>query len=735
MSALDLYLLAFVCLAGLLGFVFHSVRIFRRAAEAGPFRDEIQRLLQEKKALTDEIAEAHRTLAELGRQIDEMRAKIETGKEIIAKADNATKWLSEHEPQIVQLRAEEASLREQIKNLTDKRNELQETKDSLQKEVEELETSVRDLKTERARLSDSIAEKNQELETVKRRLDGHKEELATIDKELVPKREELERLKAELAKLEGLKKELARTEEELAHKKNELRTLDETIASRRPEADRIVSDARSKASQIIEDAVLSGRKQAENLIQAATGNLAQEKAKIQDKIDKLREAKETLIAEVGEWKQRNGSAKDCWKELDEPAVPNILVPEDFDRIEDSEEERIEAFKNNLDAHGLVFHPRIIQAFHTGLKIADASPLVVLAGISGTGKSLLPQLYAKAFGMNFLPLAVQPRWDSPQDMLGFYNYMEKRYKATELARLLWQYDIFNNVKTNENFSDEGELPMNLVLLDEMNIARVEYYFSDFLSKLELRRGIDPDNENDRRGVEIEIEGGVPTTADIAGLSDSEKEQLAETFFSRRLFVGRNTLFVGTMNEDESTQTLSDKVIDRSNVIRFGKPATLATGSDTQGFMDEYEYNPGVKADRMAFGDWNEWIVGKDDYSEQTKSDVVRIASQLNDAMEKMGRPFGIRNIQAILAYCENYPVHGDKGFKLAMADQIEMKVLPKLNGLEKDDATVRNGLGNILSILNKEIGDADDEKNGLCRMFDAAIRPDSGVFFKWKGISR
>ena len=138
MNALDFYLAGIVCLAVLLCFVFHAVRVFRRAAEAGPLRNEVQRLLQEKTALTDEIAEAHRTLAELGRQIDEMRAKIETGKEIIAKADNATKWLSEHEPQIVQLRAEEASLREQVKNLTDKRNELQETKDSVQKEKEEL---------------------------------------------------------------------------------------------------------------------------------------------------------------------------------------------------------------------------------------------------------------------------------------------------------------------------------------------------------------------------------------------------------------------------------------------------------------------------------------------------------------------------------------------------------------------------------------------------------------------
>ena len=734
MNALDFYLAGIVCLAVLLCFVFHAVRVFRRAAEAGPLRDEVQRLLQEKTALTDEIAEAHRTLAELGRQIDAARAKIEAGKDIIAKAEKDKQELEKNGPLVAQLRAEEASLREQVKNLTDKRNELQETKDSVQKEKEELETSVRDLKTEQARLSDSIAEKNQELETVKRRLDGHKEELATIDKELVPKREELERLKAELAKLEGLKKELARTEEELSRKKNELRTLDETIASRRPEADRIVSDARSKASQILEEAVLSGKNRADQLVQAATGNLAREKTNLQKEIDKLQEAKAQLIADVGELKQRNGSAKDCWKELDRAMFPNV-AEKGFKRNSEAENQWLNSFRSNLKNHGLVFHDRVVNAFHTGLKVADASPLVVLAGISGTGKSLLPQLYARAAGMNFLPLAVQPRWDSPQDMLGFYNYMEKRYKATEFARLLWQYDIRNNPEARKAFGAESNLPMNLVLLDEMNIARVEYYFSDFLSKLEIRR-------TEPGSAEIEIEGGVPTGADKAeGKSDGIQSL-------RRLFPGRNTLFVGTMNEDESTQTLSDKVIDRSNVIRFGRPAKLDASSDAVGFMGQY----GTER-RMAFESWREWVVDADDYSNRTRTDVFRVASALNARMEALGRPFGLRNVQAMLAYCENYPVQGDDGFKLALADQIEMKVLPKLNGLETDQPKIQDALRGIGEILESEIGDADEEavlgangnpqvdaagnaiRTGLCKAFDEAMKPDSGAFFKWKGISR
>ena len=102
---------------------------------------------------------------------------------------------------------------------------------------------------------------------------------------------------------------------------------------------------------------------------------------------------------------------------------------------------LEAAQACLEGHGLRFNDRVLRAFHTSLKVADVSPLVVLAGISGTGKSELPRRYAEAMGIQFLNIAVQPRWDSPQDMFGFYNYLEGRYRATELARALVQMDPF------------------------------------------------------------------------------------------------------------------------------------------------------------------------------------------------------------------------------------------------------------------------------------------------------
>ena len=157
--------------------------------------------------------------------------------------------------------------------------------------------------------------------------------------------------------------------------------------------------------------------------------------------------------------------------------------------------QLEAAQNYMEQHGLMFSDRMLKAFHTSLKVSDISPLVVLAGISGTGKSELPRRYAEAMNIHFLNMAVQPRWDSPQDMFGFFNYLEGRFRSTPLGRALIQMDPYHNKPDRgwnepKDWAKKNSLAdqMLLVLLDEMNLARIEYYFSEFLSRLETRRGI-------------------------------------------------------------------------------------------------------------------------------------------------------------------------------------------------------------------------------------------------------
>jgi hypothetical protein len=402
-------------------------------------------------------------------------------------------------------------------------------------------------------------------------------------------------------------------------------------------------------------------------------------------------------------------SREKWKNLDTPIIDEKLMRDVGKKLE--EQMWLKEFGNRLLDNGFVFDERAIRAFHTGLKCARQTPLVVLAGISGTGKSLLPELYASALGMNFLPVPVQPRWDSPQDLFGFYNYMEGRYKATELARLLWQFDRYNNPPAMEKYT-ENNLPLNLVLLDEMNLARVEYYFSDLLSKLETRNGLDAEDVLERKKAEVELE------CNAADKIDS----------MRHLFVSPYTLFVGTMNEDESTQTLSDKVIDRANVLRFGRPKMLGDVNDQSvqepnksGFIATYANDCRVSA-KM----WNGWCRGLDDAKEESDglTFLRKTVTPVVEALDKVYRSYGFRVDKAMKLYVMNYP----GSYKEAVADQIEMKILPKLNGVELQDEHFDEVKAAMLAAI-----DATADNKLRAAFLDAC--PEGGTFFKWRGVMR
>lgn len=192
-----------------------------------------------------------------------------------------------------------------------------------------------------------------------------------------------------------------------------------------------------------------------------------------------------------------------------------------------------------DDYGIHFPQRILYAFHTALKISDWSSVTVLAGVSGTGKSELPRLYAAFGGMNFINVPVQPSWDSQESMLGFFNSIDNRFEPEPLLRFLVQ--CTEDINYNKY--------MSIVLLDEMNLAHVEHYFADFLSKLETRRGT---LKGDVPTIEVKLGAGVPPY---------------------QLRLERSVLWTGTMNQDETTKSLSDKVLDRGLVINFPRPRIL------------------------------------------------------------------------------------------------------------------------------------------------------------------
>lgn len=188
------------------------------------------------------------------------------------------------------------------------------------------------------------------------------------------------------------------------------------------------------------------------------------------------------------------------------------------------------FRNYLaKEEGLYFSLIYIQEFISAL---SATRLIILEGLSGTGKSSLARYFSKFINEQSYFEAVQTTWRDRNSLLGFYNDFSKTYNETEFLKRL--YDA--SYKKDH---------LNVMVLDEFNISRIEYYFADFLSVLEY-----PQEEWKIKIMQFPYDFDPP-----AHLEDGT------------LQIPENTYFIGTANKDESTYTITDKVYDRAISIDF------------------------------------------------------------------------------------------------------------------------------------------------------------------------
>ena len=425
----------------------------------------------------------------------------------------------------------------------------------------------------------------------------------------------------------------------------------------------------------------------------------------------LERSKESLIAllekredEISELKSRQMS-EEAKKETIEQAYFTIEEKEDKEAEEITDEiEWLNKIKNSFKEVGFKFSDRLLYAFHTSLKVGDWNPLTVLAGVSGTGKSELPRLYSRYGGINFLPLAVQSNWDSPYSLFGYYNSLEGKFNATSLLKVLYQ--------AQEDAKNSISEYLTIVLLDEMNLAHVELYFSELLSKLELLRGSDE--------VKLEI--------DIAEKNPYE------------IKLNKNVIWVGTMNEDETTKSLSDKVIDRSNLINFPRPNKFVSRNE----LKELEEAPKLKRELWESWKWND-VKNMLMQNETTKEENIKIITdfedKIDDLKEKMeeingylkfsGRAIGHRVWQSIENYIRNYPLvlesirnrnseELEKAIQIAFEDALVQKLMPKLKGLETEGLVREKCLNDISSKIQTYA-------NGIASDFDNSLNNPYGVF--------
>lgn len=199
--------------------------------------------------------------------------------------------------------------------------------------------------------------------------------------------------------------------------------------------------------------------------------------------------------------------------------------------------------------GLYYDIKIIRLFVAAFA---STRLIILQGISGTGKTSLPYAFGKFVNNDAVIASVQPSWRDRSELFGYFNEFTKRYNETELLRAMYEASYNENVYA--------------VILDEMNIARVEYYFAEMLSILEMPA---------RNEWIVDI---------VPNVWESDPKHLK----NGQLQVPPNMWYIGTANNDDSTFAIADKVYDRAMPINIDTKGVPFDAPQTDSIYINYKH---------------------------------------------------------------------------------------------------------------------------------------------------
>ena len=329
---------------------------------------------------------------------------------------------------------------------------------------------------------------------------------------------------------------------------------------------------------------------------------------------------------------------------------------------------LNTFNRLCEERDLYYEPKDLTNVHTAIKTGN---LVILSGMSGTGKSAIVDMYARALGLRMdddenrvLIIPVRPSWNDDSDLLGYVDLSHMVYRASDtgFVKLLV-----------EASKDANKDKMYIVCFDEMNLARVEHYFSQFLSILEK-----PVGNRRLRLYDEQYRGRLYNSAE----------------YPDEIELRGNIRFVGTVNIDESTYHFADKVLDRANVISLHVlPFTN---------WERHLYTS------KALQEWS-WQNYKDitNADENTKPTLLKaFLWDFHLILQKASTGMGIgpRVVKAVETYLANLPA-GDNMFTLTPAEgvdlQIKQRVLTKIRGsAEQFEMLFEDGEDSIISLLDR-----------------------------------
>jgi hypothetical protein len=597
------------------------------------FEREYAKSLDEKyKTLKKAVSDLEKTKGELERSVSGLEGELSKISNKISDADKKAEGIigkAEKEAEGIIEQAKEdaqAASQEVLDEIEQKKFDLEDQLDDIETERLELEAREAQLASKEKRVAKQAevydTANPDMVESLQRQLGVTREQLDAVRGEYERVQLELNKIRLMQIKMEGVSPEELQEEnerllekiEELENKCNRYSDYELLEMKRALDAEKdYLIRIQNQDREIAESKAELGRLQ--------NGQLEYEQFRSQ--LDLLRTLNDHLRAELDNTKKMLESSvgEIC------PALTAIDIEqtetsgEEYNRVQERADAKVDMRSINLPklvshvktyaasrAKPLFYSDRDLRAYLAGMA---SSHLTILQGMSGTGKTSLPKVFAEAILGEINVVAVESSWRDRNELLGYYNDFSKKFTAKEFTCDLYRAG-------SERYKDT----IYIIVLDEMNLSRVEYYFADFLSVLEDKETnwkiklVDTDlrrlpteitqevkdaleKEKGRETSELReiIEKLYPDMSlsedEETKVSSNDKLRLISYLFGKKfknaantrylvggpqnlldgntIRISSNVWFVGTANRDESTFEITDKVYDRAQVLEFNKRA--------------------------------------------------------------------------------------------------------------------------------------------------------------------
>ena len=509
-----------------------------------------------------------------------------------------------------------------------------------------------------ARVQDFLREQGTELDALDRFFDA-----LLSDETFKPKIDQA--VAAEVEKRVGAQAARihAHANEKVAKLTEELANLEEELQTKRGNFEREVERKR----KALEQEILTKREEAEVAIEKQKERLFWQEQILEDSLKeistKLSEdrmgvvndflALEPLLARLGlSGSSRSDERREAMTANDTSA-PALCLPEYHAPLEGREPmpeaDFFVRFASHVAECGFIFDREDLLAFHLSAK--ERAP-VILGGVSGSGKSSLPVLYAEALAgqeadRSFLAVDVNPSWTSPADLLGYTDALEHRF-VPAASGLLNHMILASHAHQSHKFS----APVFSVCLEELNLAQPEHYLADIVQAISRAQG----NQ-------------------FISVFDPSAVRPDDPFRPfARLELSPNLIIVGTVNFDETTRPLSMRLLDRCNLIEFVVDERLPVpGITAQTGARQVEGQAVLQSDRVL------WTRNRN-----VPADAIEVLSKIQPELSALGCGLTHRRLNSIYHFVANAP-ETLCNFGQALDMQLRQRILPQIRGLYRPGA--------------------------------------------------